>query len=277
MTTTTSTVQDRFGDRLRTALLGLVVPVVVVLLGTALLLTVRDRLPDPVATHWGPSGRADGFAAVSTVTWATGVLVLGCPLLVLVVALLVHRSAAHLLAGMASGLGVCMGVLAYGVVWSQRDVSDAAGMTMPGVWLAVGAVAGILVGAAVAWLLRPAPVPLPAHVTPPPADVPTLDVPPGTRLAWLGRATSSPVLVGLVGISILQLVVFALVLDPWMLVIAVPLAVLLLTLALVHVSVDARGLRVRSLVGLRWVDVPLERITSTSGGFAHSEGGSGGN
>ena len=38
-------------------------------------LVLRDRLPEPMASHWGPSGAPDGsmsFAACSPCRWACG-------------------------------------------------------------------------------------------------------------------------------------------------------------------------------------------------------------
>ncbi|NLF04265.1 MAG: hypothetical protein GX593_04585 [Actinomycetales bacterium] len=50
--------------RLAAALWTLVVPVGISLAGLALTLSWRDRLPDPIVTHWGPTG-ADGFGTLT--------------------------------------------------------------------------------------------------------------------------------------------------------------------------------------------------------------------
>lgn len=189
-------------------------------------------------------------------------LVLVGALLMTIAGLLVHHSASHIFAMLASGLGVFLGVLGYGVIWSQRDLADATGSAMSSTWMVAGLVAGLAVGALVGWALRPSQDEQVGDVPPLPADAQTLDVPAGARIAWHGRATSGPVLVGIVEASLVLLVVLALTADPWMLAVVVPLALLLAVLAEVRVSVDSRGLRARSLVGLGWVDVPLDRIVS---------------
>src|SRR5690606_23129821 len=55
--------------RAATTLVTLVVPLVVMVATVALALSWRDRLPDPVASHWGPDGvdGASSFAGLVSI------------------------------------------------------------------------------------------------------------------------------------------------------------------------------------------------------------------
>jgi hypothetical protein len=153
-------------------------------------LSVRDRLPDPLATHWGPGGAADGhmsFAAYLTMA----VLVWGVPWTA-ALALAFHRRTLSrrqgrmLWWGLLAGLGVFAAGVNAVTVLANLDVPSWSAARLPG-W-GVPSIIGAAIGAAVlaARLGRGAP----DAPAPPGAPPPLLRLRAGQRTGWAGHVAN---------------------------------------------------------------------------------------
>lgn len=222
----------------------------------ALLAVWSDRLPDPLATHFSYGGEADGFTgrAAFTAVGAALLLTLGAGWTVLV------RRGALWGAWLTAGL---TGTLLVLVVHDNLDAADPADVVSPLSHLAVAAAAGAVLALAGHALSRL--VPPEEHEGAGPAvhpDAPRLDLGAGELAGW-SRATASAPLTAL-GLLFLAGGAVAVLLGPWpLLLIALAVAVPGLALARIRVSVDRRGLTVRSTLTPRpRVYVPLDDITA---------------
>ncbi|MCM1945540.1 DUF1648 domain-containing protein [Streptomyces hydrogenans] len=222
----------------------------------ALLAVWSDRLPDPLATHFSYGGEADGFTgrAAFTAVGAALLLTLGAGWTVLV------RRGALWGAWLTAGL---TGTLLVLVVHDNLDAADPADVVSPLSHLAVAAAAGAVLALAGHALSRL--VPPEEHEGAGPAvhpDAPRLDLGAGELAGW-SRATASAPLTAL-GLLFLAGGAVAVLLGPWpLLLIALAVAVPGLALARIRVSVDRRGLTVRSTLTPRpRVHVPLDDITA---------------
>ncbi|MEU8878700.1 DUF1648 domain-containing protein [Streptomyces hydrogenans] len=222
----------------------------------ALLAVWSDRLPDPLATHFSYGGEADGFTgrAAFTAVGAALLLTLGAGWTVLV------RRGALWGAWLTAGL---TGTLLVLVVHDNLDAADPADVVSPLSHLAVAAAAGAVLALAGHALSRF--VPPEEHEGAGPAvhpDAPRLDLGAGELAGW-SRATASAPLTAL-GLLFLAGGAVAVLLGPWpLLLIALAVAVPGLALARIRVSVDRRGLTVRSTLTPRpRVHVPLDDITA---------------
>ncbi|MER7947531.1 DUF1648 domain-containing protein [Streptomyces sp. NPDC096079] len=212
-----------------------------------------DRLPDPLATHFGGGGRADGFTGRAAFTVISTALLLG---LGAGWTLLVRRTAlwgAWATAGFTGALLVLL-------VRDNLDAGDAALVSSP--------LANLTLAAAVAALFAAAGLALTRLVPPAPAEAPTASVPRlplgASEVAGWTRSTGSRPLTAL---AVLALVAApaVLLLAPWPgallgllgLVVGVPG----LALARVRVTVDRRGLTVRPALAARpRIRVPLDEV-----------------
>ncbi|MFJ6578817.1 DUF1648 domain-containing protein [Streptomyces sp. NPDC091368] len=214
----------------------------------------RDRLPDPLATHFDGGGRADGFTSPAAFTVISTALLLGFGA---GWTLLVRRSA---LWGAWATAGFT-GTLLVLLVRDNLDAPDPAGVSSPLVNLTVAAAVGGLFAAAGLALTR---------LVPPEDADPAVD-PDGPRLplgasevAGWTRATGSRPLTVLAALALVAAPA-VLLLAPWPgallgllgLVIGVPG----LALARIRVTVDRRGLTVRPALGSRpRIRVPLDEV-----------------
>ncbi|MDM7855971.1 DUF1648 domain-containing protein [Cellulomonas alba] len=245
--------------RLSSTVLALLVPLAVLLVAGLAIASFADELPDRVATHWdstGPNGTGTlaGFLAVAL--GVPAVVAVGCWLL----AVLAGRSSGtrRISVGFAVGFAIAFAVMAVGALAVQRGIED--GLDAPGIdgVVVAGILAGVVLGVAVALLApRDAPQPTAERV---PADAPRLDLAPGARAAWT-RTVSSRSTAVVVGVVCVVLVLLAVVLHtPLTLVVAVVLAAMLGTMFVFHVSVDERGLTVRSALGWPRLVIPLDEV-----------------
>lgn len=233
--------------------------------GIAALFSARDELPAQIAVHWGIDGRADRFASFDE-TWLTASLItVLVPLVLVIMASVMHPSVRATLSGIAGCLAVMLGLITFGSAFAQRGHADGHGAdALPGLWLGVGLVTGVLVGLLIWRVGRWTPPPVPPRRAPLPADAPRLDVSSTTRLAWTGRAAlSRPAMTILSVLTLAPMVALAVIGEPWVWLIVFAIAALILITLSARVVVDASGLRVSSL-GLTWSRVPLERITSAT-------------
>ena len=127
-----------------------------VLPATVLLVAGGDRLPDPIASHFGTSGAADGFSG----RWTVVAIHIGLGVVLTVLYALAARhgrggavavdTGDHGRFVVSTGWAVAafLGVLLYVAAAANLDLSDAADALLPGWWLpvaaAVGAVSGLV-------------------------------------------------------------------------------------------------------------------------------------
>lgn len=241
----------RHPHRVRSILLGVLLPALLV--GGAVLLTRSwlPRLPDPAVLHWGTSGpdRTGPFtelvtviAALAAITWllfATLVLAAGRT-----------EIARRVLVGSAVLQGATYAAVLLGSAWVQLDATSAAAVTpsltpmmvLLGVAVLLGIGGGLLAGS------DPH---LPA-LDAVPADAARLDLPPGARTVWLHRCTVRGETFWWAGIALwvgVAVAITYLSAQWWLL--AVLLLPALVLLATVHwtLRIDASGLHARALLG----------------------------
>lgn len=265
MTTTTTTTDATERPRVpaRTWLLPLLAILASAAIGAALVLQVWGELPDPIAHHWGADGKANefgplrkefGFAVAFTTLFPLGLLGLGAA---------IRQPRAF--GPFAAGMGAFVSSVMFGMLRSQRGVSDVAGMPNAGGPLWIGTGAALVVGLLVWFLTRDTARHVAAHL--PSVAAPHVDVAPGIRLAWTGLTRSGAgTWVGL-ALGTLPLVGMAVVffalgnpnLGGFMLVMAVGLLPLL-SMMWCRVTIDARGVRALGMGLIPWVRIPLEQV-----------------
>lgn len=142
----------------RAWLIGVVAgPVLLGVLAAAWMVTVADRLPAELATHWGSNG-VDGYSPL----WVTaliailvgggsGALLAGLGIASRGQSLMVSR----ICVGAGLGLGIMLTALFVAIVAGQLDLKDAsqAGLSAPAMW--AGAAVAVLVAVAAIWRYRP--------------------------------------------------------------------------------------------------------------------------
>lgn len=224
-------------------------------------LVVFDRLPDPIASHWGWSGGPDGslpllLDAVLLAT-VTAVVALG-PLLAARGA--VPRDLARLLVGVAGAAGVFLAGLRVASVQANLDAPAwEAAASLPGATLAVTAVGAMLAAAVGAWAAGDRPDRSPELSAP--DDV---EVQPGEAIVWSGVASSrGGIAATLVAVGLLVAGVAVVPAEGRSIVVGLlALGVLLAgTLGQVRVTVGPAGLTARlGWLGLPRVHVPITDV-----------------
>lgn len=157
-------------------------------------LALRDRLPDPIATHWGPSGAPDNsMPFIASLLFQVGLWALlagGAWGVALAGTTVFRRRASRMgIGALLGGVGLFfLGLQAVTLV-ANLDASDWTQAADLG-WDALLAVAGLLLGG---WLGALAARPGPDD-RPEPSAVPTRRVPlrPGQRAVWVSSVSSGP-------------------------------------------------------------------------------------
>ena len=261
----TTAPRPRAPHRLATAIWTLAVPLVLAAVALVIAASWRDRLPDPIAIHWGTGG-VDGFGTFwphvlvplaglvplfSLGFWALGTF-------------LGHDAMPRrLAAGMAVWTSVFVATMTLTTLWVQLDLDDAALAGDVGAGMAIGFVAGTALGAIAAWLM-PGDPPQPT-TAPVGADAPRLDLADGERATWVESVAQR----GIVWIGVTLVTTFGvtgLLTRQWWIPVAF-LAVLLpaiLALSAFTVIVDHRGLSVDSRLGWPRRTIPLDEIEQAS-------------
>ncbi|WP_169944597.1 DUF1648 domain-containing protein [Microbispora sp. H11081] len=253
-----------FRTRLVAAVAAWAVLVAAVLV--AVPLAFADRLPDPLATHWGTSGRPDGsmpFAAMVLLAVVWAVVAVICLGVAARGATLVRRVArAWFCAGIAWAGGFMITAQAVTITANldRGDWTRAAGLS----WQVVVVVAAPVAFGALGWLAGRRG---PDVSTPPPAVGPLIDLEPGKRPVWVST-TAAPWAAWLALVAVAAAVVVAGVAlsgrfpGGWGAVTALALVGLIGTvLSSVSVRVVPEALTV-SVGPLRWPSrrVPIERV-----------------
>ncbi|WP_163542960.1 DUF1648 domain-containing protein [Occultella kanbiaonis] len=246
----------------RAIVLGAVLPALLLGGAYALVLSWRDRLPDPVAVHWGISGvdRTGSFAAL-----VAPMLILGLATLAVTATLSIvtGRSALNrrMLVGISAGMAAMYAVLLVGMCWVQLDVPTAEQAGDPGATVALGLLALAVVGAVAGALAGSDP---PQAATGElAADAARLPLGPAETAVWIRTVTPARpwLLWTLVVVVLAGSAVLGVLTGQWWLI-----PVLAATAALVaattswSVRVDARGLTARGLYGWPRIRVPADEV-----------------
>ncbi|WP_372593766.1 DUF1648 domain-containing protein [Actinotalea sp.] len=249
----------RVPHRLATLVTTLGLPLAVATTGAVLALSWRDTLPDPIATHWGTDG-ADGVGSLTaTVGLVVGVVL---PFSAGMAALGLWWGRAALTRRLAGAAAVWFAVVQTGVLLGslagQRGLTDA--YAAPDIGGAIGLAVAIatVAAVAVAWLTPGDPTLL--ATTPIPASAPRLPVAANERATWVRRTGQVHAATILASVAVFALTFGALT-QMWWLVLGVVavLTVILFGALRWTVTVDSRGLTVRSALGPR-VRVPLAEV-----------------
>lgn len=258
--------REKRSERRIIVLVGLVLPLVVIAASVALMIAWLPRLPDPVATHWGPSGEPDGFGSPWAAIGLLAVIGVVFSMLMTYTALrAVARGAepasVRLTVVFSPVFAVLLSVIIAGSLGMQVDLDDAteAGGVF---WVFLAAAAAAAVTGVLTWLALPSRGSNPPTPTPEPAV--TLE--PGERAVWT-RTVSAPRQVLAVPVAVGALGLVPVFLDPemwWSSALLILLAALIALVLVARVTVDSSGLVVRSLLGFRMLRVRLADVVSAA-------------
>lgn len=223
---------------------------------------IGGELPDRLAVHFGPDGRADRLMGTPAVLLVLGLVALGIPALLLAITAAgqwwrgaTARATSALVTGLTAGLVT----LFLKVLWSQRGLEDATLARLEPVAALWGLTVGAVVGLAVAALL---PTPLPQ---PQPAPADPLELAPTDRVTWFGRAvTSRAVGLTLAGALLLALLLALDLQEWWMLPLLVVLVLVAAVLSVFRVRVDRAGVSWASALGWPRGHVPMADVAGAS-------------
>lgn len=255
-----------------------VLPAAVVAVALALQISWRGDVPDPMATHWGPSGRADGYGSPVQSIVLTAVVGLGISALIAAMTLPTLRRGARgatyrFMGAFSFAMVTFIAVLVTWLMGMQRGLADASQAPLVG-WPMLGALGAGAGAWLVGWLLQPSQ----ASVIPEWDEARALDLASGERAVWAGTATIGRGLRALL-LSVLGVLV-ALTAVTWF---AADIATGLITLATTavvalafaaslayHVRVDERGLEAVSAIG--WPRLRVDASDVVSAGVAPVNG-----
>lgn len=255
-------------NKLRMIGVGVIAPLIIALVGQLVVVFSLPTLPDPIATHWGPTGAADGFGSPALVLVLLPVVVLGYSSF----AFFVTRSPGQgfsvnqrLMLAIAPYLATLMATLIAGSVVMQRGLTDArdAPSILPLVGLGFGL--GLIAGVA-GWFVLPAHSPLAELDS---EDVPALELGATERATWTRTIEPARPLAILLAVLFVVLIVgggvalWALAPLGTFVIYAVAMLVALALVASTlfwRVTVDSRGLRVRSMLGVPRVTIALDSV-----------------
>ena len=234
-------------------------PVLLLAAAGAVVLSWSSRLPDPVASHWGPHG-VNGTSSLAALLGVS--LVIGTLLTALLggIALFGRQPAffRRMAAAMSTWLAAFLGGMLIVTAWIQLDVADAyLARDFPVGAIGVVVLLSVLLGAGAAALMPADPVP--ATPGPVPADASRTPVRPDERVIWTAmvrmrgadEATAVSIVLVVVGVVLSgrpALLGFLLV------------PVLLILLGRWRVTVDRTGLWARSLLGAPRTGVALGEV-----------------
>lgn len=262
---TTSTVRRA---RLMFLIVAAAVPALVAAITVVVLLGLIPMFPDPVATHWGPSG-VNAFGPASTYLWLFLGVGLGIPLLLVITTLVSvgqqWGGAARLLGALAAGMSVFSAVLSVGSLLIQRDLAP--GFDVPEIGAVMGlSLGGLIVVGALAWLVQPRVRTTPGRTLSPRQDV---RVAAGERVVWLGTATmpgAALILLAFVMVGMTGLAAFMLVAGlegGWVVaVVTVVVAAALVATVSYRIRVTPEGFAATALLGRPRIEVPLAEVES---------------
>ena len=237
-------------------LVGVAVPATIVVLNVGPWLIWWGDLPDPVASHFGVDGAADG-------NLSRGALLAGHLIVAVLSAFTLQRATrrptetAPAIAGIVTFIGVLFGVLAVAIVSVNRGLSDWHDAVLGWGWVAgaICAAAGVAAGVAANGTAL---VPVRTAAAPP-RQVPLAE---GERAAWFGSTASWGWLVGASAELVVACVVFLVGGPVGVAVLLLGIGLVLLPFSEVHVAVTCAGIRVHSAVAWPALHLPVEQIVS---------------
>ncbi|MET0789776.1 MAG: DUF1648 domain-containing protein [Cellulomonas sp.] len=218
-----------------------------------------SELPDPVAVHVGADG-PDGFSSLAGALWPPAIISMLVAVACWAIAFFWGRTATvrRICAGTALGISAFVSTLTIGLLDLQRGLADAADTGATGLVFTLAAVVGLAAAALGAWstpgdLRQPTTKPIPA-------SAPVLPLGPDESASWVTHAESRTALVVGGGAAVLVVVLGLLLSAPFVLVPALVVAGAVLSSTWFTVTVDRRGLTVRSALGWPRFVVPLDEI-----------------
>ncbi|HEY1530789.1 MAG TPA: DUF1648 domain-containing protein [Galbitalea sp.] len=255
---------------IRVQLVTLVIPLLIALVALVVTFAVASTAPGTVIVHWGAGGRANGYGSPFTYPILIAVICLPLDAIFGAIAILSsHRTPLTVMTKIIGLVGLFITVLlAVGLGGSLVSQTGNASLDPASiVWLPIGfGVAAVLtVGA---WFLLPKASKVSRDKGTPVAPVAlTID----ERASWIHSATAPASLMwGVVGFLVLiTAIVFFTVSQRngalWP-VSFIPTLILLVVLSNFAwtIRVDARGVRMRSSIGIPTITVPLSTIESAS-------------
>jgi hypothetical protein len=254
----------------RIALVAVIIPFALAVVGVALQLAWLPELPETIATHWGFGGEPDSFGPSWSMPLLLGVLGVLIPALFGVVLARTVRpegpTATQKLLAVASLFAVTLlSIVVTASIAIQRGlaVGSSSPTILPVLGIAVGAA---LLLAAAGWIFLPRAVP---GVSTRDGVTPPVALAPGELVVWVGHARFSTwALIALCGVIAVATAVVAFVIalrGAWPLAI-VPVVVLVSVLgsASWRVRVDADGLTVRPTLGWPQYRVALADVASAA-------------
>ena len=259
MTAAPLTVRTPAPHRRSTAALALGVPVATTAIAATFALAWRDRLPDPVASHWGPQG-TDGTSSLPGLLVPLAAMTLALALVLCAVGWFWGHAAMtrRFAVGAAVWLGVFINALLVLMLHAQLDVARAQDARDLGPWLGVVIGGAVVLAGLAAWLV-PGDDPLPSSARVPDGAA-RLALPESEHASWVRSVrAASPVWTGLAAVAF-ALLIGATTREGWL---AGVLAVCLTPIAALvdwTVTVDRRGLVARSRLPRPRVVVPLEEV-----------------
>ncbi|MCC6269665.1 MAG: DUF1648 domain-containing protein [Microbacteriaceae bacterium] len=250
----------------RTILVGGVLPIAIATIATVLMVSWLPQLPDPIAVHWSGAG-PDGFGPAWPFTVATILIVLaycafaiGMSWQTTPTGSLSYNQKLVLTTGV--WLSALLSIVFGASIAVQRGLADARDAPDIGIFLVIGAAAGLLLAAGTWFILPPGESIDEAGESPTP-----LDLRGDERLSWSHSARLGSIAITIVGVSLAvatSVAVFATVVSSSSMVFAVALLVFVSALAVTttwwRVSADHRGLTVRGAIGWPVKRIPLDDI-----------------
>ncbi|HEY0118261.1 MAG TPA: DUF1648 domain-containing protein [Cellulomonas sp.] len=248
--------------RLATTVWTLAVPLALLVVAVLVVLSWRDDLPHPVASHWGAAG-PDGSSSLGGTLAVLVVTVVAFSLVAWLVGLLMGRTSVvrRTAAFLGMWFATFLGTLVVGSLAVQRGLADWRQAPDLGLVPLVAVAAGLVLGVLAA-VLTPGDAPLPATARVP-ADAPRARLAGTAGASWTGIvAFTRPWLAAAIGVAI----VAAVALLTRSAALAVPIAAVLglvgLTLGPWTVTVDERGLTARTVLPRPRTVVPLAEVES---------------
>lgn len=246
--------------RTRAVLLGAVLPVALLAGAFALVLSWRDRLPDPMALHWGVNGvdRVGSFME-HLLPFAITSLVICVPSIVL--ALVVKGAARRGMVGMSAGLAAMMAGIGVGITAIQLDAADAYSIGTPGATIVLPLLGAVAIGILASWLAgRDTAAPASSSV---PDDAARLPLPEGTSAVWSRPLPTGPIAIpiGAFALLLVMAVTFGVLTgDWWMLAFPALIGLLFLLASGWRVQIDRTGLTMHGSFGRPRYHVPASEI-----------------
>jgi hypothetical protein len=185
----------------RTVLVGGVFPIAIAVVATFLMVSWLPQLPDPIAVHWSGAG-PDGFGPAWPFAYATILMVLAFS--AFAIGMSWHTTPSGSLSFnqklvLVTGvwLSTMLSIVFGASIAVQRGLSDAQDAPEVGIFVAVGAAAGLLLAAG-AWFILP-----PGESVGETGESPTpLDIRGDERLSWSHSAHLGNVALTIVGVSL---------------------------------------------------------------------------